>query len=73
MSEGHYTDCWMTEKGGWTMTKHMVYEPTVEAVEKGGYDYVFLQDQSYERVFSGTEDDYGSLKGMTDIAAWVRK
>ena len=73
MSEGHYADCWMTEKGGWTMTKHMVYEPTVEAVEKGGYDYVFLQDQSYERVFSGTEDDYGSLKGMTDIAAWVRK
>lgn len=73
LSEGHYTDCWMTEKGGWTMTKHMVYEPTVEAVEKGGYNYVFLQDQSYERVFSGTEDDYGSLKGMTDIAAWVRK
>lgn len=73
MSEGHFTDCWMSEKGGWTMTKHLVYPPTIEAVEAGGYDYVFLQDQSYERVFSGTEDDYGSLKGMTDIAAYVRK
>lgn len=73
MSEGHFVDCWMCEKGGWTMTKHMAYQPTIEAVEKGGYDYVFLQDQSYERVFSGTENDYGSLKGMTDIAAWVRK
>ena len=73
MSEGHYADCWMSEKGGWTMTKHLVYPPTIEAVEMGGYDYVFLQDQSYERVFTGTEDDYGSLKGMTDFAAYVRK
>jgi hypothetical protein len=73
VSEGHYADCWMSEKGGWTMTKHMRYQPTIEAVEKDGYDYIFLQDQSYERIFSGTEDDFGSLKGMTDIAAWVRQ
>lgn len=72
MSEGHYTDCRMTEKGGYTMAKHMKYQPTIEAVEAGGYDYVFLQDQSYERLFSGTEDDFGSLKGITDLAAYVR-
>ena len=54
------------------MKKHLTFEPTRLAVEAGGYDYAFLQDQSYERIFSGTEDDYGSLQGMTDLVAYVR-
>ena len=72
MMEGHYIDCRMTTKGGYTMKKHLTFEPTRLAVEAGGYDYAFLQDQSYERIFSGTEDDYGSLQGMTDLVAYVR-
>ncbi len=73
MCEGHYTDCRMTYVGGYTMTKHLAYEPTVEAIKAGGYDYALFQDQSYERVFTGTEDDYGTLKGMTDIVAFTRE
>ena len=72
MREGHYADCRMTYVGGYTMNKHMVYEPSIEAIKAGGYNYVFLQDQSYERIFTGTENDYGSMKGMIDIAAFVR-
>ena len=73
MQEGHYTDCQMSEKGGYTMKRHLSFEPSRIAVEAGNYDYAFLQDQSYERIFSGTENDYGSLQGMTDFATYVRK
>lgn len=73
MREGHYTDCRMTYVGGYTMAKHLVYQPSLDAIEAGGYDYAFFQDQSYERVFTGTEDDYGSLKGMEEIVALTRK
>ena len=72
MREGHYADCRMTYVGGYTMKKHMAYEPSRQAIEAGGYDYAFLQDQSYERVFTGTEHDYGSLEGMINIAAYIR-
>ena len=73
MREGHYTDCRMTYVGGYTMAKHLAYQPSLDAIEAGGYDYAFYQDQSYERVFTGTEDDYGSLKGMEEIVALTRK
>ncbi len=73
MREGHYADCRMTYVGGYTMAKHLAYEPSIDAIKAGGYDYAFFQDQSYERVFSGTEDDFGSLKSMTDIVAFTRK
>lgn len=73
MQEGHYVDGRMTYVGGYTMAKHLVYEPTIEAVKAGGYDYAFFQDQSYERVFTATEDDFGTLKGMTDIVAFARE
>ena len=73
MREGHYTECRMTYVGGYTMAKHLAYQPSLDAITKGGYDYAFFQDQSYERIFSGTEDDYGSLKGMIEIVELTRK
>ena len=63
----------MTYVGGYTMAKHLAYQPSLDAITKGGYDYAFFQDQSYERIFAGTEDDYGSLKGMIEIVELTRK
>ena len=44
--EGHYLDVTVSVKGGGSCRKHLVYEPTVKAVAKGGYDVAFIQDQS---------------------------
>ncbi len=73
MREGHYADCRMSVVGGYTMKKHLAYEPSVDAIEAGSYDYAFLQDQSYERLFTGTEDDKGNFQGMTEIVGFVRQ
>ena len=73
MREGHYTDCRMTFVGGFTMSDHLAYPPTIEAIEAGGYDYAFLQCHSYKRIFTGTEDDMGMRKPMEEIVTLVRK
>ena len=73
MREGHYADCRMTFVGGFTMTDHLKYGPTIEAIEAGGYDYAFFQCHSYKRIFNGTEDDMGVLQPMKDIVALTRK
>lgn len=44
--EGHFLDVTVAVKGGQTFGGHLLYRPTFEALVKGGYDYVFLQDQS---------------------------
>lgn len=44
--EGHFLDVTVAVKGGQTFGGHLLYRPTFEALKKGGYDYIFLQDQS---------------------------
>ena len=44
--EGHYLDMASSLKGGWSMGQHLSLETTNDLVAEGGYDYVFLQDQS---------------------------
>ena len=73
MCEGHYAECCMTFVGGFTMSNHLTYAPTIEAIEEGGYDYAFCQCHSYKRVFAGTEDDMGMLEPMAKIVSLVRE
>jgi hypothetical protein len=42
-------------------------------VDKGGYDYVMLQDQSILPTLNGTADDAGSAEQMTKMIKRVRK
>lgn len=45
-SEGHFIDISASLKGGWTMAKHLSLETTDDMIAEGGWDYMFLQDQS---------------------------
>lgn len=45
-NEGHYLDISASLKGGRTMKHHHTLEMTQDHIAEGGYDVVFLQDQS---------------------------
>lgn len=71
-NEGHYLDIEASLKGGRTMEHHLTLEMTEEHVMKGGFDVVFLQDQtqSAARVASDRKK-YGS--NLVNIAAMADK
>lgn len=71
--EGHYADCNIFISGGYTMKAHLANKVSRETVEKGGYDYVFLQDQSFNAVLIDTEDDKGVVENMTKMVERVRE
>ena len=58
--EGHYADCNIFISGGYTMKAHLANKHSVEQVDKGGYNYVMLQDQSILPTLNGTAHDAGS-------------
>ena len=45
-NEGHYLDLTTSLKGGATMGQHRKFDITRDAMEKGGYEIVILQNQS---------------------------
>lgn len=71
--EGHYADCNIFISGGYTMKAHLANPHSMEQVDKGGYDYVMLQDQSILPTLNGTADDAGSAMQMTKMIIRVRE
>ena len=71
-NEGHYLDVSASLKGGWTMAKHMLLSMTDDLVAEGGYDYVFLQDQSRAPAKVG-KDRKENTQLVKDIAAMADK
>ncbi|MBE6188252.1 MAG: hypothetical protein E7143_03910 [Rikenellaceae bacterium] len=71
--EGHYADCNIFISGGYTMKAHLANPHSMEQVDKGGYDYVMLQDQSILPTLNGTADDAGSAEYMTKMVNRVRE
>lgn len=71
--EGHFADCNIFISGGYTMKAHLANPHSMEQVDKGGYDYVMLQDQSILPTLNGTADDAGSAEQMTKMINRVRK
>ena len=55
--EGHNLDCTLYFRGGYTMKQHLADHVSRETVEKGGYDYAFVQDQSLHSLRIGTTVD----------------
>ena len=71
--EGHYADCNIFISGGYTMKAHLANPHSMEQVDKGGYDYVMLQDQSILPTLNGTADDAGSAEQMVKMVSRVRE
>ena len=72
--EGHYLDIASSLKGSWSMGLHLSMETTDDLVAEGGYDYVFLQDQSQAPARVGKDrKKYDNLiRNMAAMAAKVR-
>ena len=72
--EGHYLDIASSLKGSWSMGPHLSMETTDDLVAEGGYDYVFLQDQSQAPARVGKDrKKYDDLvRNIAAMAAKVR-
>lgn len=72
--EGHFIDMTWAFRGGYTLGQHVTYQPTVEAIRKGGYEYAFLQDQSQAAArYVGFHDDYPYVRtDFETLSACVR-
>lgn len=71
--EGHYVDGNAWVSGGYTMKAHLANKHSRAAVDEGGYDYVFLQDQSILPTLIGTADDAGSLGYMKQMVERIKE
>lgn len=45
-SQGHYVEAIISVKGGQEFCEHLERERSIEAINRGGFDYAFLQDTS---------------------------
>ena len=70
--EGHYADCRAWVSGGYTMKAHLANKYSCAQVDAGGYDYVFLQDQSILPTLNGTPDDAGSAAYVAEMVERVK-
>ena len=73
-NEGHYIDIYAGLKGSRTMAHHLELEMTDEWIALGGYDYVFLQDQSQipAKVGKDRKENRQQIQDMAAVAAKVR-
>lgn len=71
--EGHNLDCSIYIHGGYTMKQHLADHVSRETVEKGGYDYAFLQDQSLHSLRIGTSVDQDVVGYMGKMKANIVK
>lgn len=58
--------------GGCTMERHLEQADCRDLIERGGYDFVVLQDQSLHPALIGTPDDQGIAGRMEAIVAHIR-
>lgn len=74
-NEGHYLDMAASLKGGRTMKHHQTLPTTTDLLEVGGYDVVFLQDQSQAagKVGMNRTKNASLIQDMEDLADMVRE
>ena len=71
--EGHELDCGYYTHGGYTMKQHLADQVSRQAVEEGGYDYAFLQDQSLSALRIGTSVDKNVVGNMGKMMARIKE
>lgn len=71
--EGHELECGYYTHGGYTMKQHLADHVSRQAVERGGYDYAFLQDQSLHSLRIGTSVDKNVVGEMGKMVAKIKE
>ncbi len=71
-SQGHYLDLESALKGGQTFGQHLGLDMTADAISKGGYDYVFLQNQSQTNAWYG-QDKKNNKQLLSDAEQLVER
>ena len=71
--EGHELDCGYYTHGGYTIKQHLADRVSCDAIEMGGYDYAFLQDQSLHSLRIGTDVDQDVVGYMGKMVAKVKE
>ena len=73
-NEGHYLDMSASLKGGRTMAQHQTLAMTKDLINEGGFEYVFLQDQSMAaaKVGKDKKEHAQLVKDMAVVAEQVR-
>lgn len=74
-NEGHYLDMSASLKGGRTMKQHQTLGTTTDLLAEGGFDVVFLQDQSQAAGKVGDEKkkNAGLIEDLKVLADMVRE
>lgn len=70
--EGHALNIKGHFKGSQTLSDHLSLNLSTEAIERGGYDYAFIQDQSQNPALYGRDGTASILAGCTALADKVR-
>ena len=73
-SQGHYLDMNASVKGGRNMAHHHTLATTVDLLQEGGYDIVYLQDQSQgpARVGYDRKKNASQVEAIVKMADMVR-
>ena len=71
--EGHELECGNYTHGGYTMKQHLANQVSRQTIERGGYDYAFLQDQSLNALRIGTSVDKDVVGQMGKIADKIKE
>lgn len=66
-SQGRFIDGVVSIKGGQKFAQHLVLERSLEAIERGGYDYAILQDTSPNAALYGDTHDQEVYKAARKI------
>lgn len=68
-SQGHQIDAIISVKGGQEFSEHLLLERSREAIERGGFDYAFLQDSSPNPAIYADKGSQSILKACKKINA----
>lgn len=71
-SEGHYLDIEAALRGGYNFGNHLKMQGTDEAIKHGGYDFVFLQNQSQTNAWFA-QDSVAHKQVLKDARELVRR
>lgn len=74
-NEGHYLDVTASLRGGQSFGQHCKLDITADAIERGGFDYAILQDQSQTpaRLGKNKKENIQALDNAVALAQKVRK
>lgn len=70
--EGHDLHIEMFTIGGCTMERHLKQADCRDLIDRGGYDFIVLQDQSLHPALIGTPDDNGIVRQMGAIIDYAK-